>query len=271
MEPLADRTALQRQRARARKSGMVTFLHEAAIAEIQDRVSMVNKSFTDIAIITGHPELWRTAFPAAHMLPDEDLLALEPDSQDLVIHAMSLHWAADPIGQLIQCRRALKPDGLLLAILPGGQSLHALRACLTEAESALRGGLSARILPMGELRDMGALLQRAGFALPVADGVPLRAIYPDALALMRDLRGMGEANALRARPRRFTPRALFAHAAALYAQNYAAPEGGVEAFYELIVLTGWAPHQSQPQPLRPGSAQQRLADALGARETKLPD
>lgn len=232
---------------------------------------MVNKSFKQIAIVTGHSDLWQAAFPSAKIVSDDDTLALDAGAHDLVIHAMALHWASDPVGQLIQCRRALQPDGLLLAIAPGGQTLHELRACLAEAEIGRTGGLSPRVAPMGEVRDLGALLQRAGLALPVADTVPLRAVYPNALALMHDLRGMGEGNAMTGRQRTMTPRGLLTDAAARYAEAFSAPEGGVEATFELIALTGWAPDASQPQPLRPGSATARLADALGTDETKLRD
>jgi len=271
MQPLTHRQALIANRARAAQAGWVDFLHKAAIDEVQDRAGMVNKPFTDIAVVTGHPDLWQAAFPGAHIVPDDETLALQQAAYDLVIHAMALHWANDPVGQLIQCRRALRPDGLLLAIAPGGQTLHGLRACLAEAEVAHTGGLSPRVAPMGEVRDLGALLQRAGLALPVADSLSLRVIYPHALALMHDLRGMGEANALAGRLRHPTPRAVLTDAAARYEQAFAAPEGGVVATFELITLTGWAPDASQPQPLRPGSATTRLADALGTDETKLRD
>ena len=193
---LCDRISLLRNRARARQDAL--FLHDEAKAEIKDRLELVNKSFTAPAIVTGHPGAWADALPGAKIVPDDDTLDLDPQAHDLVIHAMSLHWANDPVGQLIQCRHALKPDGLLLAICPGGQTLHEMRACLAEAETALRGGLSPRVVPMGDLRDLGALLQRAGFALPVGDTVSIKAEYRDLPALMHELRHMGEANALTA-------------------------------------------------------------------------
>ncbi len=266
---LVDRTALRLHRKRADAQDL--FLHHAALDEVQDRLAMVNKAFTDIAIVTPFPALWKTAFPTAHCVPDEDTLDLAETAFDLVIHAMALHWANDPVGQLIQCRRALRPDGLCLAISLGGQTLTELRAVLSDAEIAETGGLSPRILPMPEIRDLGALLQRAGFALPVADNAVLTAEYRDLQHLMHDLRAMGENNALHDRLRQPTRRAVFARAAALYAQHFQTPGGALRASFELITLTGWAPADTQPKPLRPGSAQARLADALNTNETKLPD
>lgn len=270
--PLTDVTALRRNRARAlAATDPATFLHTDAIDEIQERLTEVNRTFTAPAVITGFPALWQQAFPDATVVNDDDMLALAPSAHDLVIHALALHWANDPVGQLIQARRALKPDGLFLGIVFGGQSLHELRQCLATAEAELRDGLSPRVLPMGEIRDLGALLQRAGFALPVADGWQKQVLYDDPFALMRDLRAMGETNALHARPRAFTPRAVLLRAAALYAQTFARPDGRIPATAEIIVLTGWAPSPDQPKPLRPGSAQSRLADALDVPEMRLPD
>jgi len=260
---MTDLAALSRNRARA----TAFFLQETARDELQDRVTMVNKSFHSAAVVTGFPDLW----PNATTVPEADALDLKPGQHDLVIHSLGLHWANDPVGQLIQCRRALKPDGLLLAAALGGQSLHELRACLAEAEIAVTGGLSPRVAPMAELRDLGALLQRAGLALPVADNLALRVQYRDIWHLMRDLRAMGEANALAARLRNPTRRAIFERAADIYAHGFSGTDGGIIATFDLIFLTGWAPDASQPQPLRPGSAQARLADALGADETRLPD
>lgn len=186
-----------------------------------------------------------------------------------MIHALSLHWANDPLGQLIQCRRAMKPDGLFLAVMFGGQTLQELRASLAEAESLVTGGLSPRVLPMAEIRDLGALMQRAGFALPVADSVTQTVHYTDLPALMADLRAMGETSALAARPRHFTRRDILTKAEAIYRANFPAPDGRITATFEVIFLTGWAPHESQQQPLRPGSAKARLADALRVPEQPL--
>lgn len=266
---LIDRAALAAHRTRAQDADL--FLHRAAMDEVQDRLTMVNTRFTDVAIISPFPRLWATQYPDARIVPDTDTLALDEGRHDLVIHAMALHWANDPVGQLIQARRALRPDGLCLAICLGGQTLSELRVALSEAEIAETGGLSPRILPMPEIRDLGALLQRAGFALPVADSVVLTAQYRDMFHLMQDLRAMGETNALEDRLRTATRRAVFARAAALYAEHFGQAGGHVPARFEMITLTGWAPADSQPKPLRPGSAQARLADALNTNETKLPD
>jgi SAM-dependent methyltransferase len=267
---LTDRLALDRQRARA-AAGPALFLHHEALAEAQDRLAMVNRRFTDVVIVTPWPQVWRPAFPEARIIPDTEVLDLTEGAADLVIHALCLHWADDPVGQLIQCRRALRPDGLFLGFSLGGQTLHELRAALGEAEIATCGGLSPRILPMAEIRDLGALMQRAGLALPVADSHILKASYETALHLMRDLRAMGEGNALAARHRSPPPKALFLQAAARYAEAFAGADGRVSASFEILTLTGWAPDASQPQPLRPGSATTRLADMLGTREEPLRD
>ena len=269
--PLTDRTALARNRARAATlPDRALFLQQGVVDEVQERLTEVNRRFTDVAVVTGEPSLWQAALPGARMVADAPVLDLAPASQDLVIHALCLHWADDPVGQIVQCARALRPDGLFLAALFGGRTLHELRACLAEAEVAATGGLSPRVLPMGEIRDLGGLVQRAGLALPVADSGVRTVLYRDAWHLMADLRSMGEGNALHARQRRFTKRAVIAGAAARYAQAYAQADGKVRATFEIIFLTGWAPHADQQKPLRPGSAVQRLADALNARETPLP-
>lgn len=266
---LTDRAALTRNRQRVRAEAL--FLHDLAIDDIQDRLAMVNRSFTSPAIVTGHAETWRAVLPTpAKLVEDSDVLDLTPGAHDLVIHAMALHWADDPVGQIIQCARALKPDGLFLATFPGGQTLTELRAALAEAEAQITGGLSPRVAPMAEIRDLGALLQRAGLALPVADGHPFTVSYASALHLMRELRHMGEGNALHARLRRPTRRAVLTRAAEIYDQTYG-HDGRIPATFDLITLTGWAPDASQPQPLRPGSATNRLASALNAQEVPLKD
>ncbi len=267
---LTDRTALDAHRARARRAPAL-FLQEIAADDIEDRLALVNRTFTKPAVVTTEPALWQARLPGAVCVPDAPVLALEEGAHDLVIHALSLHWADDPVGQLIQCRRALQPDGLFLGVAFGGQTLTELRAALGQAEIEVTGGLSPRVAPMADIRDLGALLQRAGLALPVADAAPLRVRYDTALHLMRDLRAMGETNALAGRVRHFTQAAVFHRAAELYAQTSPSENGGVLATYELVTLTGWAPDESQPKPLRPGSATTRLADALGTSETKLKD
>ncbi|GAB4381847.1 methyltransferase domain-containing protein [Albidovulum sp.] len=268
---IADRGALTRNRDRARRQGAALFLHDEAAGEIQERLSEVNRTFTSIAVVSGFPEFWQARFPAARVVPDAEILDLEPGRHDLVIHALSLHWADDPVGQLIQCRRALRPDGLFLGALFGGRTLMELRAALAEAESRIAGGLSPRVLPMAEIRELGGLLQRAGFALPVADSLRRTVSYSTLFRLIADLRAMGEGNALAARPRRFARRALFAEAARIYAETFPEGRDRIRASFEIIFLTGWAPDESQPRPLRPGSAAARLADALGTKETPLPD
>jgi len=271
MTPMfTDRKRLSRQRTRARALPAL-FLHEVARDEIKERLSEVNKSFTAPAIVTPFPEVWQSLFPAARIVEDAETLPLEPAAHDLVVHAMALHWADDPVGQLIQCRRALRPDGLMLAVVPGGRTLHELRSVLAEVETRVRGGLSPRVLPMADIRDLGALLQRAGLALPVTDAATVPVSYRSARALMRDLRAMGEGNALAARDRRPLNRAFFEAADRLYARRFPTKDGRVAATFEMIYLTGWAPDASQPAPLRPGSAARRLADALGVDEISTGD
>lgn len=270
---LTDRLALSRYRARAAtpvaRENPAMFLHHDVLLDVQDRLAMVNKSFTAPALVTAFPDIWSHAVRGARVVPDDDILDLSETQHDLVLHAMGLHWANDPVGQLVQCRRALQPDGLFLGVAFGGQTLHELRSALGQAESDVTGGLSPRVAPMAEIRDLGGLLQRAGFALPVVDSTVVTASYRSALHLMQDLRAMGETNALSARPRHFTRKSVMMRAAELYAHTYAQSDGRVTATFEVITLTGWAPDTSQPKPLRPGSAAQRLADALNTVETPL--
>jgi SAM-dependent methyltransferase len=270
---LIDRKALTRHRARAKSMpdhDAAMFLHRLALTDVQERLSEVNRTFTAPAVVSGFPNLWRDLRSNALHVADDEVLDLAPGGHDLVVHAMALHWANDPLGQLVQCRRALRPDGLMIAVLPGGRSLNELRTALAEAEVQVTGGLSPRVLPMGEIRDLGALMQRAGFALPVADSLIQTVAYTNYLALLSDLRAAGETNALAARVRRFTGRSVLARAGAIYAESFGTPEGRLTATAELVFLTGWAPHDSQQQPLRPGSAKARLADALGVPEAPLP-
>jgi SAM-dependent methyltransferase len=203
---------------------------------------------------------------ASHAVADEEWLPFAPASFDLVVSCLGLHWVNDLPGALVQIRRALKPDGLFLASLLGGATLAELRRALIEAEIAERGGASPRISPAIELREAAALLQRAGFALPVADSDAVTVRYKHALDLMRDLRGMGETNAVIARPRNFTRRGVLLRAAEAYRTMFADAEGRMPATFEIVTLTGWAPDESQPRALKPGSAAQRLADALGTAE-----
>ncbi|WP_375687832.1 SAM-dependent methyltransferase [Pseudooceanicola sp. LIPI14-2-Ac024] len=267
---LSDRHALTRNRARSRDDAL--FLVDAAMDEVQARLSLVNRTFTAPAIVGPHGERWARGLGLdATLVPDDEVLDLAPGGHDLVIHAMAMHWAADPVGQIIQCRRALKPDGLFLACLFGGQTLNELRIALAEGEARVTGGLSPRVAPMAEIRDLGALLQRSGLALPVADSDRLTVTYATPLHLMRELRHMGEGNALAHRLRHPTRRAVFDAAAEVYTTQYALPDGRVPATFEIIHLSGWAPDDSQPQPLRPGSATHRLAAALGTTESPVKD
>lgn len=180
---------------------------------------------------------------------------------------MGLHWAEDPVGQIVQSARALRPDGLFIAVLLGGETLHELRDVLTRAEIEVTGGLSPRLLPMGEIRDLGGLLGRAGLALPVTDHLPLRLSYRDLSHLAADLRAMGETNALTDRLRRPSRREIFARAGADYAARHPDPAnpGRIVATFDMIFMTGWAPDPDQQKPLRPGSAKVSLADALKPR------
>jgi SAM-dependent methyltransferase len=267
MADLVDRSRLARVRARARADAL--FLHRVAADEVQDRLELVNKTFTQPAIVTGFPGPWREMFPDAKIVPDDDILALEPGSHDLVIHGLSLHWANDPVTQIFQCHQALRPDGMFVGVTFAGQTLIELRGVLAETEIAMTGGLSPRVLPMPEIRDLGHMMQMAGLALPVADAMVQTVTYADMFALLNDLRAMGEGNALRERASA-THRALFDRAAKLYAEAHA-DDGRIPATFEMVFLTGWAPHESQQKPLKPGSATARLADALGVKETKVPD
>ena len=266
---LFDRFALSRRRQRAQDDAL--FLHRAARDEVEDRLSLVNREFKSPAVITPFPHIWSGMRPNAAIVPDDDILDVQAGAHDLVIHAQCLHAANDPVGQLIQSRRALCPDGLFLGLFLGGRTLGELRASMVAGETMVTGGLSPRFAPMIDIRDAGGLLQRAGFSLPVADLVDLTAEYRDMWHLMRDLRLMGEANALTQRLRHPTRRTVFEAAANVYETQHSTPGGRIAATFDTIVATGWAPDASQPQPLRPGSASNRLAEALGTDELKLPD
>ncbi|MFO1141460.1 MAG: methyltransferase domain-containing protein [Amaricoccus sp.] len=268
---LFDADLLARRRARARRIGGADFLHAAVADEVSERLGEINRTFRAPAVVGPRAALWAEilaegGLPAPLAVADGEVLALGEAAHDLVVHGLALHWVNDPVGQLVQARRALVPDGLFIAALFGGETLGELRAALAEAEVATLGGLSPRVAPMGEIRDLGGLLQRAGFALPVADSRRFDVSYPDAVALMRDLRAMGETNVMRDRLRRPLRREMLARAAAVYAERFGLPDGRVRASFDVVFLTGWAPAAGQPRPLRPGSATSRLADALGTVE-----
>ena len=263
---LSNRCALSAHRARAIRAKKDMFLLEEARLEAQERLEEVNRRFTNPAIVTGFPGFWADFAPDAKIITDTEVLDLEPGSHDFVLHAMALHWADDPVGQIIQCRRALKEDGLFMAVCFGEQTLFELRATLAEAETEIRGGLSPRVAPMAELREIGALLQRAGLALPVADISTRKVEYRDLRSLVSDLRAIGETNALAARdPKPISPR-IWNRMVEIYAEQFPGENAAYRVSFDLIFLTGWAPSASQPKPLRPGSANTRLADALGVPE-----
>lgn len=203
---------------------------------------------------------------ANRIVVDEEALPFADSSLNLVMAAMNLHWVNDLPGTFAQIRRALRPDGLFLAATFGLGTLAELRDCLMRADLELRGGAGPRVSPFIDTREAGALLQRAGFALPVVDTDTITVTYENIFKLMADLRGMGEANLVKERPRSFTPRSVFLRAGEIYAEEYADPDGRIPATFEIAYLTGWAPDQSQQKPLRPGSATSRLADALGTSE-----
>lgn len=263
------------------------FLRARATAEIADRLDLVQRRFPRAALLgmsarqlATHP-VFATNIDTAELYNDpekpngpwidEEALALPEGAYQLVIFGWGLHLVNDLPGCLLRAAQALAPDGLLLACLPGGETLHELRTALGAAEMDVTGGLAPRLHPNSEIRDLGGLLQRAGLALPVADSVTLTVRYDNALALMRDLQAMGETNALTQRRRAPLRRDVLMRTAEIYHARYAHDDGRVPARFELQFLAGWAPHESQQKPLRPGSAKMRLADALGAQEISLTE
>ena len=262
--------ALRRTRA-ARSGALVDFIHRAVAREIAERLTEINRTFLDTVIVGPQNDIWSreleiAGISAPRLLPDAEVLGLAPGAHDLITHGLALHWANDPVGQLVQARRALRSDGLFIGALFGGDTLHELRASLALAESEISGGLSPRVAPMGAIRDLGGLLQRAGLALPVADALRYDVSYDTPLALMRELRAMGETNVMRERSRRPMRRDMLERACEIYSERYCLPDGRIRATFEVVVLTGWAPGPDQQQALRPGPAQARLADVLGAVE-----
>ncbi|MCX7353643.1 MAG: methyltransferase domain-containing protein [Alphaproteobacteria bacterium] len=203
---------------------------------------------------------------ALTVVADEETLPFRDGAFDLIASSLALHWVNDLPGALAQAQRALKPDGLFLAALFGGGTLAELREALMDAEMEEEGGVSPRVSPFADVRDIGALLQRAGFALPVVDVDTITVTFPDALALMKDLRGMGETNAVKARRSGFLRRATLGRAAQIYRDRHGGADGRIPATFRVLFVTAWAPASSQPKALRPGSATARLADALDARE-----
>ncbi len=287
-----DRRLLRRRRDRAAaRFADYDFLFQEVAERLAERLEEVTRRFPRALDLGGHGGLMAAALGArggieilvhADLSPamarvaakrglislaaDEEFLPFAPASFDLIISNLSLHWVNDLPGALLQLRQALKPDGLLLAAMLGGETLKELRQALMQAEIAEEGGVSPRLSPFAEVRDLGGLLQRAGFALPMVDRDRITVSYESPLKLMRDLGGMGEANAVLARRKTLTRRATLLGAAALYESEYADGEGRVPATFEVLTLTGWAPDASQPKPLAPGSAKTRLADALDSQE-----
>ncbi len=278
-----DRALLRVRRRRAQALGPATFLLDRIAGDLADRLDAVLRRFeTVVDLGTPTPALRRAlrSKPAVGTMIAVDALAaggglaivadealpLREASLDLVVSALALHFVNDLPGLLAQVRRALKPDGLLLAALLGGDTLTELRQAFAAAETEVEGGVSPRVAPFADLRDIGALLQRAGFALPVTDVDRITARYATPFALMRDLRRMGAANALAERRRVPLRRATLMRMAQIYAERFSDPDGRVRATFEVIWLSGWAPHESQQKPLAPGSARTRLADALGTQE-----
>jgi SAM-dependent methyltransferase len=283
---LFDRKLLRARRRRAIALGEETFLVDQVAQEFAERLTAVKRQFAlalDLGTLGGTlaKELAKTgqigrvivSEPIAHrsekfstIAGDEELLPFADEKFDLVVSALSLQWVNDLPGTLVQIRRILKPDGLLLAALIGGESLNELRASFAAAEAELTGGASPRVSPFVEVRSLGALLQRAGYALPVVDSDRHIVRYRDPFKLFSDLRRMGATNALTERSRKPLTRKILARAAEIYAQRFSDPDSRLRATFDVLWISGWSPHASQQQPLKPGSAKARLADALGVKE-----
>ena len=283
-----DRMLLRARRRRATAAGPETFLLDHVASDLAERLTAVLRRFHLVLDLGAPGDAVRraladlpsigTVISADTVLPgraanaprfvvaDEEKLPFGAAAFDLVVSALSLQFVNDLPGALVQIRRVLKPDGLFVGALAGGDTLTELRQAFAAAESEIEGGISPRVAPFADLRDLGALLQRAGFALPVADVDRIIVRYNSAFALMRDLRRMGATNTLLDRRRTPLRRATLMRVAEIYAERFADADGRLRATFEIVWLLGWAPHPSQQQPLKPGSAQARLADALGTRE-----
>ena len=267
---LFDRALLRARQSRARHLGAATFLLDRVAGDLAERLQAVLREFGNGADLGTAGDALRSALSgrvgalAAVDLPDEESrgLALAPETLDLVVSALALQFVNDLPGVLAQVRRALKPDGLLLAAMIGGDSLTELRQSFAAAEAELESGVSPRVAPFADLRDVGSLLQRAGFALPVTDVDRVVVRYDSAFALMADLRRMGATNILVERRRTPTRRATLLRMAQIYGERFADADGRIRATFDVIWLLGWAPHESQQQPLKPGSAKASLAEAV---------
>ena len=267
---LFDRALLRARQVRAEKMGATTFLLDRIAEDMAERLHAVLREFSGSADI-GTPGNQVRGVLAGRVgqlmridLPDRESepLSLAPGSLDLAVSALAFQFVNDLPGVLAQIRRALKPDGLLLAAMIGGDTLTELRQSFAAAEAELEGGISPRVAPFADLRDVGALLQRAGFALPVTDVDRVVVRYGTAFALMQDLRRMGATNVLVERRRAPTRRATMLRMAQIYGERFADPDGRIRATFDVIWLSGWAPHASQQQPLQPGSAKASLAEAV---------
>jgi SAM-dependent methyltransferase len=267
---LFDRALLLRRQSRAQKLGPAGFLLDRVAEDMEERLHAVLREFKDAADIGSAGDLLRSALArrvdrlARIDLPEleSEPLPLAPESLDLAVSALAFQFVNDLPGTLAQIRRALKPDGLLLAAMIGGDTLTELRQSFAAAEAECEGGVSPRVAPFADLRDVGALLQRAGFALPVTDVDRIVVRYDSAFALMQDLRRMGATNILVERRRVPTRRATLLRMAQIYGERFADPDGRIRATFDVIWLLGWAPHASQQQPLKPGSAKASLAKAV---------
>jgi SAM-dependent methyltransferase len=266
---LFDRALLKQRQERARKLGPVTFLLDRVAEDFGDRLQAVMRNFADVADVATSGE-WLPGPVAGRfnsvtridLAGGGENLALQPESLDLAVSALAFQFVNDLPGVLAQIRRALRPDGLLLAAMIGGDTLTELRQSFAAAEAECEGGVSPRVAPFADLRDIGGLLQRAGFALPVTDVDRVVVRYANAFALMADLRRMGATNVLMERRRTPTRRTTMLRMAEIYAERFADPDGRLRATFDIVWLSGWAPHESQPKPLKPGSATTSLEQAV---------
>jgi SAM-dependent methyltransferase len=265
---LFDRALLRARQRRALRGAPATFLLDRVAEDMAERLAAVTRDFLNAADIWTPNAIVCEALigrvPSIRRLEAgvAEALSLPPESLDLAVSALALQFVNDLPGVLAQIRRALRPDGLLLAAMIGGDTLTELRQCFAAAEAELEGGVSPRVAPFADLRDIGALLQRAGFALPVTDVDSLVVRYDNAFALMQDLRRMGATNVMIERRRTPTRVATMMRMAQIYTQRFADPDGRIRASFDVIWLSGWAPHESQPKPLRPGSAKASLEAAV---------
>jgi SAM-dependent methyltransferase len=277
--PFEPRLVRQRKRRARDTLRDASFLHARVVADLTDRLEAIPRPF-DSVLALGGGGLFSDEVRSRPALSERigailetDLDLIDPEhlpfaarAFDLIVSPLALHWINDLPGALIQLRMALKPDGLLLASLFGGDTLSELRLALLEAESELTGGAGPRISPFANLQDIAGLLQRTGFALPGADRDVVTVRYDEPMRLLTDLRAMGETSALRERSPLGLSRRILARAFEIYRARYSDPAGRVRATFEILTATGWSPHESQQKPLRPGSARSRLADALNTTE-----